>query len=537
MHIKQQRRRRDYLIGGLVALMSLLGGYSLLLTYAPKANVTAKVSSDQLILQVHNKGLHYQLLGPSDVIHSTQVVGAVAKFSGEKNLIEFPNYPAPVKESAFPRAITMALTYPWVIQPFVENIQYHTFLLDSMPLPVVSISAPHRYFFGETGLYSIKKGSEKKIAYPVHFQFIDQNEGTWVNGRAKATVAGRSSKRMPMKSLNLEFYKPIVTTSIFNEANHQKAHSLRLRNGGNDFLLAHMRDAVVSELCQSTHNIVMDYQPVATFVNGEFWGIQYLRERISEEYLSEKYPRLKRIQIRLGELRKGKTLVISNGFDYQLGNLMKFVENADFNLTTDYDSLTRLLNIPNFIDYVALQTFISNNDWPHNNVKAAFLDKKLHFIIYDTDFAFNFPRLYLAQLKNYLGWPDRIFETEAINHNYFGSLDTYVPSQVNTIFLTLIKVPVFRQQFIYRYKELLSTKLTQKRIHDVVDHLSSQLLPLMPEHINRWGYPTSVEDWERNVQLIIEFCAQRRSIVLSQLDELEQSSHESDQYVVKHKGL
>jgi hypothetical protein len=531
MLIKQQRRRRDYLISGLVVLMSLIGGYGLLLTYTPKAIVTAEVSSSQphrVTLQVQGEGLRYWLLGPSDAVRNTRVIGADAGFWKTKPSSEFPNYPAPVEQSISPRMVTVALTYPWVIKPDVPNVQYTTFLLDSVSLPVVSLSAPPRYLFGKKGLYSIQKGSDKEVTYPVHFQFLDQNKGVQVKERAEATVAGYSSKMLPMKSLDLEFHRPIATTSIFNENNQQKAHSLRLRNGGNDFLLAHMRDALVSELCQSTYNIVLDYQPVATFINGEFWGIQYLRERISEEYLEDKYPRLNRSQIRMGELHDGEALVISNGFDYQLGNLMDFTESTDFSQAANFDSLTHLIDIPNFIDYIIVQTFISNSDWPHNNVKAAFLDKKLHFILYDTDFAFNFPRLYRDQLNNYLGWADRIFETDAVNHNYFETMDTYVPTQINTIFQKLIKVPVFRERFIHRYRELLNTILSQSRIHYVVDQISSQLSPLMPEHINRWGYPTSVADWERNVQLINEFCAQRRSIVLDQLEKLEQRSFESD---------
>jgi len=112
-----------------------------------------------------------------------------------------------------------------------------------------------------------------------------------------------------------------------------------------------------------------------------------------------------------------------------------------------------------------------------------------------------------------------------------------VPTQVNTIFQKLIKVPAFRKRFIHRYRELLGTTLAQRRVRYVVSQLSSQLSPLMPEHINRWGYPTSVESWERNVQLIVKFCAQRRSVVLDQLEELEQISLEADQYIVNQNGL
>lgn len=508
--------------------MSLVGGYGLLLLHQPQTTVIVEQSSAQdskVTLRVQDNGLYYTLFGPHEVIDSTRVVGATPRNKNTEPPSTFPNYPAPSNSYTFPRAIVVALTHPWVWKPDVKHTQYTTFLLDNLPLPVVSLNAPNRSFFGKRGLHSVKKESDKEVEHQVHFQFLDREGIVQASSTAEVTVAGYSSKELPMKSLNLTFSKPVHSSSIFASNAEQMAYSLRLRNGGNDFLLAHMRDAVVSTLCESTYNIALDSQPVVVFINGEFWGIQYLREHITENYLREKYSELERSQILLGELHQGKVLVTSNGFDYQLGKLMKFIEQTDLSDSANYDSLSRMLSLPNFIDYVSVQTFVSNSDWPHNNVKGAFLNNKLHFLLYDTDFAFAYPKHYRAQVGNFFNWPDRIHNVDAVKHNYFDSLDSHLPSKVGQLYQALIKTPVFRQQFIERYRELLNGPLSQSRIQQVVNSLKSRLSPVMPSHIARWGYPNSIGGWRRNTQQIIEFCAQRRQIVLEQLETMEDQSH------------
>ncbi|MEQ9439035.1 MAG: CotH kinase family protein, partial [Cyclobacteriaceae bacterium] len=401
MLIKQKRPFTTYLSYGTIVLMSLVGGYGLLLQNKPTATVIAKTSDSAASVMLRIKTdaitkLDYTLFGPQDVIRHTQVIGGNHQTFYPEQVKSLPYYPFPKTDTTFPKALVMALTYPWSPTPDVQQAQYTTVLLDSMPLPVLSLSGPPEYFFGEKGFYAVESENSREIPHNIHLELIDRSRGTYINTSAEATVAGYSSKKLPMKSLDLELITPLSSSLVFGGTLQTPMHSLRLRNAGNDFLLAYMRDAVVSALSEPTQANGLHFQPVAVFINGEFWGIQYLREHISEENLREKYPDLDRDQIRLGELHENKVLVTSNGFDYQMGHLMDFMEQTDLHEPEQYDSLAHLMDLPNFIDYLAIQTFVSNSDWPHNNVKGVFLNGKLYFLLYDADFAFAFPKYYQA---------------------------------------------------------------------------------------------------------------------------------------------
>nr|WKN40171.1 CotH kinase family protein [Tunicatimonas sp. TK19036] len=527
MLIKRKKTYRYYFCYGAIVLVSLLGLYGLLLRYKPHAAVSAETRSDSItsvMLKVDAPavtGLEYTLFGPKNVTEHTQVVGA-----DHHKVTTLPesllHYPDPVvSHESFPEAVVVALTYPWAPKPDVQQAQYTTVLLDSLSLPVVSLSGPPGYFFGEKGFYSVKDEHSEETSHTIHVELIDTTQASRFSVSAEASVAGYSSKELPMKSLNLRFDTSLPDSLIFGDTLATPLHSVRLRNAGNDFLLAYMRDVVVSKLSQTTEAIGLRYQPVVVFVNGEFWGVQYLREHISEENLRAKHPELQRDQIQLGELNKDKVLVISNGFDYKLGRLTDFMEQKDLHQPQHYDSLSRLIDIPSFIDYIAIQTFVSNSDWPQNNVKGVFLDNKFYFLLYDTDFAFDYPTYYQEEVGNYFHWPDRIHDLNAQTHDYFDSLDHYIPSHVGKIYRMLIEVPAFREQFINRYRELLEGPLSQNRIEHVVEDVHDQIAPLMPQHIARWGYPVSFGDWQNNVQQISQFCAIRRHYIYKQLNRLE----------------
>jgi hypothetical protein len=197
---------------------------------------------------------------------------------------------------------------------------------------------------------------------------------------------------------------------------------------------------------------------------------------------------------------------------------MDFIEKEDLSLAENYKKLGQMLNLENFIDYVITQTFICNTDWPHNNVKGVFLDDQLHFILYDTDFAFAWPFYYQKHAGNYFDFPDRIHNINALTYNYLDSLDHYIPSQVGTLYQKLKQSPFFCDQFLTRFKDILHNDFSQDRIEQTVHKVREQIAPVMPDHIARWGYPASMEDWYLHTEQIITFCEERRAHVLHHLE-------------------
>ncbi|MEO0332853.1 MAG: CotH kinase family protein [Bacteroidota bacterium] len=255
-----------------------------------------KYTSDFVTLTVASSSLiqpQYTLFSTSEVLDRTKVEGLPASQFASLSTQDLPYYPNSLVKVTWPKALVVALTYPWASQVDASQARYTTFPLDSIALPIVSLNAPKRYFFGKKGLYSTKKEAKQLTKeYLIHIQMLNAPEDIRFSGSAQASVAGHSTQKLPMKSLNLHLERPSPGALFFGDTIAYDLSSIRLRNAGNDFLLAYMRDAVVCTLSVPTHNIVVQSQPVAVFINGEFWGLQYLQERIDEPTLQAKYPNL-----------------------------------------------------------------------------------------------------------------------------------------------------------------------------------------------------------------------------------------------------
>ena len=65
--------------------------------------------------------------------------------------------------------------------------------------------------------------------------------------------------------------------------------SFILRNSGNDFYYTHIRDAMMQTLIKDLDIDYLEYRPAAAYVNGEYWGIYNIREKISEHYIANRY--------------------------------------------------------------------------------------------------------------------------------------------------------------------------------------------------------------------------------------------------------
>lgn len=526
MLIKKESKKRNYIILAFSICFFIVGSFYWLLKHESKFTVASEFKSQNSALNIKvdkaswfGRTPYYAILSDTNMDSHIKVEGA-RQAPASIDFHKLPNYPKPVSQSSSaPKAMVLSVS-DWK-NPGNKpgNPYYKTFLLDTLPLRAVSLSAPYAYFFGSDGLYSVKNNNAKEFAFPIHFELLDSIGNQKLSLPVNAEVAGRSTKKLPMKSLNIRLKNATVDRKVFfDDTLKETLYSLRLRNAGNDFLLAYMRDAVVTELCKNTNNIILHYEPVVMFINGEFWGLQYIREHISEKNLRARYSHLRRDQILVGELYENQVKVISSGFDYKLGKLMEFVEKEDLSLAENYEKLGQMLNLENFIDYVITQTFICNTDWPHNNVKGVFLDDQLHFILYDTDFAFAWPFFYQKHVGNYFEFPDRIYNINTLTHNYLDTLDHYVPSHVGTIYRSLTKSAYFCQNFIARYKVLMAKNFSQHHIEQTVHKIRERIAPVMPDHIARWGYPASMEDWHLHTEQIIAFCEERRTYVLQHLE-------------------
>jgi len=348
---------------------------------------------------------------------------------------------------------------------------------------------------------------------PAHFQFFsatDKPEETSMDQRIGVRVHGGFSRANPSKSLRLyareRYGKNKFRHQVFGEDyNHKK---LILRNSGNDFEKTMFKDAAAQALVKSLNIETQGYQPVVTFINGEYWGLLNLREHFDTDFFSEKY----------GIPEKDIELVENNavieGDPAHWTQVTAFFSKSDLRREESYRQAASLIDIDSFIDHQIASIFMANVDWPHNNVKAwryrgdsaqytskGVLDGRWRWLQYDADMALTFPAT-----KTLAG---------ALDPRGTRDLDGV---EWSTLLLRkLMENPDFQARFINRFADLLNTVFDPQRTSAVIQRLQDRIRPEMPRHLERWKVPATEHEWEQQVQKMRTFVQRRPAIQRAQL--------------------
>lgn len=200
-----------------------------------------------------------------------------------------------------------------------------------------------------------------------------------------------------------EFF-PTKTAADGNGSKPDSFDRLVLRNCGNDNGFGFIRDELFQTLAAQAG--YLDYEavrPAVMFVNGDYRGMFWLHDNYNDEYFEENYGKY-----------EGNFQIVEGGDTYRIidedgGNEQAVWDYEDMyaysrlDLTDDatYGKLCELLDVENYLRYFALQIYIGNEDWPHNNNKAyryyptegetyreAPFDGKWRFLLHDLDFSF-----------------------------------------------------------------------------------------------------------------------------------------------------
>lgn len=204
---------------------------------------------------------------------------------------------------------------------------------------------------------------------------------------------------------NYELFDGIYT---YTGAKIDSFKQLVLRNSGNDFAVAFMRDPVVQMLmAQQGFAFTESVLPSLLYINGKVYGFHWIHEPYKASYFEERY----------GEYDYQGAFVVLDGperskssFDSEykalkpLSDYRTMYNYSREDLTDDakFAELCKLLDVESFLQMYAAMAYVDNGDWPHNNNRAFKyfaaegedfsdvygMDGKWYFLPHDTDFAF-----------------------------------------------------------------------------------------------------------------------------------------------------
>ena len=91
------------------------------------------------------------------------------------------------------------------------------------------------------------------------------------------------------------------------------------------------------------------------------------------------------------------------------------------------------------------------------------------------------------------------------------------------------------RKFVERYVEVVMTKFTSENLLKLFDEVVAEYEPEMARHIARWGHPTSMSAWKKDVAALRTKIEKRPTVVLEQLrKEMKMSKDEMNALIAKY---
>lgn len=352
------------------------------------------------------------------------------------------------------------------------------------------------------------------------FTYCEPDDGCVYTSRAGLRIHGGVSRSFPIKSFRLyarnAYDESNFEHPFFGEDAATSHRRLLLRASGNDWNQTMLLDGYVQSLLSHLNVETQDYQPTVTFVNGEYWGVMNLRDRYDQHYLSIQHDVDPNDVIMLErgdgvwELSSGQP-----GDEQPYAELLEFVEEEDLSDQAAFDTVAEQLDIDDLLDYLLVQIFSGNGDWPGNNTQAWRLnvdpdpsaegpqDGRWRWLVYDLD-----------QLGGNRIDPDDETLARLTTVPSSAPLQTF---GLPLLLTNLLENDDFRARFISHAADHLNTTFAPARTVPQLDELEDLLADEMERHVARWPGPVSMDHWRNNVDLLREFMRERPAVYRDQL--------------------
>ncbi len=377
----------------------------------------------------------------------------------------------------------------------LSNATTRTFFIrTSHELPIVAISTePKLLWDADIGLFM--PGPEADSLYPffganfwsdteipLYFEYF-KNEDLKIEYPLGAKIhGGRGARTRPMKPLRLlakeSYGTRIMDYPFFENRTNTKFKRLVLRNSSGDFNVCHMRDEFLARyfINESLNIDAIAEQPVVVYINGAYYGLMHLREKVDEYYLHYNY-NIDPDQI---DILEEDTAILHGNFDL-FDQHESFVINNDLSETSSFDIAASYFDVESLCDYVICQTFVNNMDWPSNNLKywrAKTEDAKWRYLLFDMD---------IAMARQ--GW-----SKASINsfEDKMGREDV----RMVVIFKAFLENESFRHYFINRYADLMNTTFRTEVFNEEIFRSRDEIDVEMQRHVPHWG--KSYNNWYTN---------------------------------------
>ncbi len=320
--------------------------------------------------------------------------------------------------------------------------------------------------------------------FPVHLELFEPGEGRALAQDAGFRIHGGWSRYYPQKSLRIyaasrygeeEIDYPLIGNlrGAGTGAPVETFRRILLRNSGNDNQSTRIRDAVIQRVAGPLGLDHQGYRPAVHFINGEYWGLINIRERIDRFFVASHHgvdPEEVAILSNDAEVREGDA-----GDRQDFLRLRSHIATRSMADPDAFAEAERQMDMENFILYNVANIYANNGDWPHNNVDfwrangsaaSAAGDGRWRWILFDTDFGFGLNGDHNSNTLRHATDPGSGWSTVVLRR--------------------LLENPAFRTTFINAFADHIATTFRPERIEAIADEMAAEIAPSMAEHARRW---------------------------------------------------
>lgn len=388
-------------------------------------------------------------------------------------------------------------------QPFYTWVA--TYLIDeNIQLPVFALSMnPSDLFDPQRGIYVKGPNAGTTSPYfnanfwqdwerPVYVEFFNKQKVNAISQLAGVRIHGNYSRANDQKSLLLmaksKYGKDHLKYKFYDTKSIDSFEDVILRNSGSDFNVTHFRDGFLhTTIGRFTGLDYQAYQPSVVFLNGAYWGIQNIREKISDDFIAENHA-IDKSDVDLVDTW-GDALAGNNNIwdlEWRAKNLNMANQNIFRQVADSFD-------LDNFVDYMASEVYVGNWDWITNNIKywRSKKERKYKMILWDLDISLGLYDLSKVQDNNL----DSLYNMKR------GDL-----GPTTSIFKNLTKNIAFRNKFINRYADLMNSLFVPEKFKAKAYEFRDSLAGEMPRHHAKWP---PYDKWANHIKRMTDYIDQR----------------------------
>jgi len=451
--------------------------------------------------------------GAQSVALSTTEPGGVVRYTldGSRPTAASPVYSAPLNISAITvvRARTFAagkMTSPTVSNSYLINAP--------ASLPIVSLATNPAHVFDNTiGIYvegnngiincGKKANWNRSWERPASIEVYETNGSLMVGQDIGFEIHGNCTRNLKQKSFELKARKVYgdndFSYAFFSDKPLTSYRRLLLRAGGQD-TKSLLRDVLGQQLLVGRMDIDRQaYRPALVYINGQFWGIYGLREKMDEDYIENTYGLDEETDFDV--LDDNRTPMAGNATRWnEFYNYLSSHNPAD---PAVYAYLQTQMDLNEFINYQIAEIYAANTDWPQNNIRfwrTYAPNSRWRWMIFDMDYAFG-------------------LNTNGAGHNTLRqAMSNKSPYAYHALILRKLWTNTeFRALFAQRFAAHLNTTYTTARVTNHINSLSGAIAPMIPAQAQRWQAPKTAAAWQKELTKLRNFANKRPATLRTHL--------------------